>query len=191
MYRKGSQSAADRTLAEKLVTRADTLRKQVVATTEGGAITGEERLRELTDTAYGAITSSEAAPTPYQMARVNALERELGDVERGFGTLQAGELQVLNRALQRSGKPTINAAAVAFDVDQARGGPLDVLARGLLGMRFTGTVGSLLGLNEKDRLPARGTEVTSQRWLRLGAAFFHVLDRTAEDLAAGGKFQPA
>jgi hypothetical protein len=142
--------ATDRALAEKVVARADTLRKQVVATTEGGAITGEERLRELTDTAYGAITSSEAAPTPYQMARVDTLERELGDVESDFGSLQAGELKVLNSALQRGGKPTINVAAMTFDVDQARGGALDVLARGLLGMRFTGSVGALLGSIEKD-----------------------------------------
>ena len=33
------------------------MRKRIVATKEGGAITGEERLREHTDTLYGAIMS--------------------------------------------------------------------------------------------------------------------------------------
>ena len=43
--------------AAQLNAKADALRKQIVATKEGGAITGEERLREHTDDVYGAITS--------------------------------------------------------------------------------------------------------------------------------------
>ena len=39
--------------------KVDAVRKQIVATTEGGAITGEERLREHTDQLYGAILSYE------------------------------------------------------------------------------------------------------------------------------------
>ncbi|MBK8283560.1 MAG: sialidase [Ahniella sp.] len=39
---------------------ADALRKKIVATTEGGAITGEERLREHTDALYAAIVFWEA-----------------------------------------------------------------------------------------------------------------------------------
>ena len=66
-------SARDRE-AEKIAARGDVLRKEIAATTEGGAITGEERLREHTDTVYGAITGSEGAPTNYQLARIAALE---------------------------------------------------------------------------------------------------------------------
>ena len=36
--------------------KLDALKKQIVATKEGGAITGEERMREHLDTLYGAIT---------------------------------------------------------------------------------------------------------------------------------------
>ncbi|TMQ09204.1 MAG: sialidase, partial [Deltaproteobacteria bacterium] len=61
--------------------KLDAARKQIVATKEGGAITGEERLREHTDDIYGAITSVEDRPTNYQMARIDALDRELRDVE--------------------------------------------------------------------------------------------------------------
>ena len=45
--------------------KLDGLRKQIVATTEGGAITGEERLREHTDQLYGAIMvgTDRRAPT--------------------------------------------------------------------------------------------------------------------------------
>src|SRR6185312_9867467 len=74
----GSASApADvKTAAAQLSGKADALRKQIVATTEGGAITGEERLREHVDEIYGAINSVEDRPTAYQMARIDALDRE-------------------------------------------------------------------------------------------------------------------
>src|SRR4029077_14892554 len=42
--------------------KVDGVRKKIVATTEGGAITGEERLREHTDQLYGAILSYEGKP---------------------------------------------------------------------------------------------------------------------------------
>ena len=55
--------------AAQLLSKADALRKEIVATTEGGAITGEERLREHVDEIYGAINSVEDRPTAYQMAQ--------------------------------------------------------------------------------------------------------------------------
>ena len=67
--------------ATQLLAQADALRKEIVATTEGGAITGEERLREHTDEIYGAINSVEGRPTNYQLARIEALDRQLKDVE--------------------------------------------------------------------------------------------------------------
>src|SRR5206468_11249609 len=42
--------------------KVDAVRKKIVATTEGGAITGEERLREHTDQLYGALLSYEGKP---------------------------------------------------------------------------------------------------------------------------------
>ena len=57
--------------------KVDAVRKLIVATTEGGAITGEERLREHTDKLYGAILSYEGKPADYQVARIDSLRREL------------------------------------------------------------------------------------------------------------------
>ena len=62
--------------------KVDAVRKQIVATTEGGAITGEERLREHTDQLYGAILSYEGKPGDYQIARIDSLRRELDDVQK-------------------------------------------------------------------------------------------------------------
>ena len=61
--------------------KADAIRKDVVATSEGGAITGEERLREHLAYVYDALLSYEGRPGDYQVARVAVLERELKDVE--------------------------------------------------------------------------------------------------------------
>ena len=67
--------------------KVDAVRKQIVATTEGGAITGEERLREHTDQLYGAILSYEGKPADYQIAYIEALKRELDDVTKQFDQL--------------------------------------------------------------------------------------------------------
>ena len=63
------------------------LKKQIVATKEGGAITGEERLREHADGLYAALLSYEGKPTPYQLARIDVLAKELGEVKAEFEAL--------------------------------------------------------------------------------------------------------
>ena len=71
--------------------RLEELKKKIVATKEGGAVTGEERLREHADAVYGAIMSWEGRPARYQVERIEALERELGDVEKELdGLLPSG-----------------------------------------------------------------------------------------------------
>ncbi|MFX8891367.1 hypothetical protein ABTN09_20400, partial [Acinetobacter baumannii] len=50
--------------------KLDEVRKQIVATKEGGAITGEERLREHTDQLYGAILSWEGKPSATALAYI-------------------------------------------------------------------------------------------------------------------------
>src|SRR5947209_16293189 len=87
--------------------KVDAVRKQIVATTEGGAITGEERLREHTDHLYGAILAYEGTPGDYQIARIDALRKELGDVTRDFDQLIGKDLPALNDALKAKGKEPI------------------------------------------------------------------------------------
>jgi photosystem II stability/assembly factor-like uncharacterized protein len=104
--------------------KVDAVRKQIVATTESGAITGEERLRELTDQLYGAILSYEGKPGDYQIARIDALRRELDDVTKDFQQLLAKDLPVLNDALKAKGQPVIAAppAKVAINDPQLGSG---------------------------------------------------------------------
>jgi photosystem II stability/assembly factor-like uncharacterized protein len=130
----------ERKKGEALLAQAAAIKKQVVATKEGGAITGEERLREHMDTVYGAITFTEERPTPYHLARVDALERELKEVEDAFAKLTAQQV---------AGLP-FDLSEVRVAESAARGGPIEALANGLVGLRFTGSFDALAARGERD-----------------------------------------
>lgn len=86
---------------------SEDIRKKIVATKEGGAITGEERLREHTDMLYGAIMSHEGRPAPYQLERYAVLQRQLGDIGNEFNALSDASLPQINAALKTKGLPEI------------------------------------------------------------------------------------
>jgi len=115
------------------------LRKKIVATTEGGAITGEERLREHMDFVYGAIMSTEDKPTSYQMARVDALERELKDVEAAYAALAAGKLVSVNAQLKAKGWEEIAVHEPQEGAGGGGGGSATQLAAHLVGLRLFGS----------------------------------------------------
>jgi hypothetical protein len=75
------------------------LRKKIVATKEGGAITGEERLRENLADLYGSVNNYEGRPAQTQVDRAEAIARELADVMRDFDAWLAKELGGINSAL--------------------------------------------------------------------------------------------
>jgi len=93
--------------------KADAIRKQIVATKEGGAITGEERLREHADNLYGGIMSYDGKPADYQLARIDALKRELDDVTAEFAQFEKGDLAKANAALQAVNAAPITVPAAA------------------------------------------------------------------------------
>jgi hypothetical protein len=137
--------------ASQLSAKADDLRKEIVATKEGGAITGEERLREHADDVYGAITSVEDRPTDYQMARVDALDRELKDVEARWAAFQSADLATFNAKLKAANLTPLTVAEVEFDpAELPRGGRVSALVRGIVGLRYYGDAGSLETTSEKD-----------------------------------------
>ena len=130
--------------AGQLSEKADALRKEIVATKEGGAITGEERLREHVDQIYGAINSVEDRPTAYQLARIDALDRELSEVEKQWATMQAGEVSSFNAKLKAANLPPLTIAEFRYDPELlARGGRAAALVSGLVGTRFYGNAKAL------------------------------------------------
>ncbi len=96
---KLNQNDALRQRLAKLAADLDVVRGKIVATKEGGAITGEERLREFLGGLYGDVNGYEGKPTDSQMARADVLSRELEDVIREFQTLTSQQLSAINKQL--------------------------------------------------------------------------------------------
>jgi photosystem II stability/assembly factor-like uncharacterized protein len=101
---RASQLPPDDPLRKQLQTaaaQADEQRKKIVATKEGGAITGEERLREFLADLYSNVISYEGRPSQTQSERADSLARELGDVMKDFDGWETKELSGLNSALAK------------------------------------------------------------------------------------------
>ena len=104
LLQRAAQAASDTALAAQMSELADKLeemRKKIVATKEGGAVTGEERIREKTTALYGELTGYEGRPTDYQVARIASLSKELKDVFDSFNAFVAKELADANHSLQQ------------------------------------------------------------------------------------------
>ncbi len=109
MARAARLSAKDplRVRLQQLAEESDKLRSKIVATKEGGMITGEERLRELLGALYGDVTGWEGRPTDYQVKRTDALARELEDVATDFRKLVDKDLPGINPGLKKKKLETI------------------------------------------------------------------------------------
>src|SRR5262249_11878448 len=81
--------------------RLETARKLIVATKEGGAITGEERIREHLDSLYGALNNWEGRPARYQLDAIDALRRELGDVATTVDAIVGKDARALDDELKQ------------------------------------------------------------------------------------------
>ena len=100
--RAGRLSTGD-TLTSRLTrasSQVDDMRKKIVATKEGGMITGEERLRENLADLYGNVIFYDGRPSRAEFARTTAIGRELTDVSRTFDQWINRELGGINSALK-------------------------------------------------------------------------------------------
>jgi len=98
--------------------KIEAIRKKIVATTEGGAITGEERIREHTDQLYGALLSYEGKPGDYHLAYIDILRKELEDVSKDFDQLLATDLPTLNQSLKGKGKEEVKSPPAKVAVNE-------------------------------------------------------------------------
>jgi len=78
---------------------ADVIRKEIVATKEGGMITGEERLREYLCELYNNVVFYDGPPTQTEIERTDALKGELYDVSKKFDNWITKNLNTVNSAL--------------------------------------------------------------------------------------------
>jgi hypothetical protein len=84
-----------------------------VATKEGGAITGEERIREHLGSLYGNVDGYEGRPADYEVARTESLGRELEDVIADLHKLMDKQLPGINAGLQKKKLAAISVLAEA------------------------------------------------------------------------------
>lgn len=99
---RASKLPADDPLRQRLESasgQVDELRRKIVATKEGGMITGEERLREFLADLYGNVVFYEGRPSQAQVQRAEVLGREMSDVVKDFDAWTAKELSDINAAL--------------------------------------------------------------------------------------------
>ncbi len=97
----------------QLAADMDHMRTRIVATHEGGMITGEERLREYLGGLYGDVNGYEGRPTASQTARADVLARELEDLVREFTDLTGKQLPGVNRDLEARQLPAIRVISEA------------------------------------------------------------------------------
>ncbi len=86
---------------QQLADQADELRSRIVTTKEGGAVTGEIRIREYTTEVYGDVNAYEGRPTNEEAARTDALGHELEDVIKDFDQLTSSQLPRINAGLKK------------------------------------------------------------------------------------------
>jgi photosystem II stability/assembly factor-like uncharacterized protein len=103
--------------------QVDELRRKIVATKEGGSITGEERLRENLSDLYGNVVGFEGRPSQTQTERTAAIERELMDVVKDFDAWMAKELAGINSELTKKKlQPVMPITHEEWDKQSARTG---------------------------------------------------------------------
>jgi hypothetical protein len=90
-----------RSQLQQLAGKCDELRSKIVATKEGGMITGEERIREHLGQLYGSVNDYEGRPADYQAARTESLGHELEDVIDDLRKLTEKELAAVNAGLKK------------------------------------------------------------------------------------------
>jgi hypothetical protein len=88
-----------RAQVQALLTRLEEVRARLVATREGGGITGEERVREKMGALYGAINAYDGRPSQSQLGRIAELGKELAAVVADFDAVTKKELAAANAAL--------------------------------------------------------------------------------------------
>src|SRR6266700_4051393 len=98
---------------QDLAAKCDELRSKIVATKEGGMITGEERIRELLGQLYGSVNGYEGRPADYQAARADSLAHELEDVVGEFQKLTQKELPGINAGLKKKKAESISVLSEA------------------------------------------------------------------------------
>jgi photosystem II stability/assembly factor-like uncharacterized protein len=120
---------------QDLAAKCEVIRSKIVATKEGGMVTGEERIREHLGQLYGTVNGYEGRPTEYQSAREDSLAHELQDVLDDFEKLTQKELPAINGGLK---KRKAEAITVLSETDWQKKRQAEDTSGAAAGMQFFG-----------------------------------------------------
>jgi hypothetical protein len=84
-----------------LAGKFEDIRKLLVATREGGRLTGEEQLREKLGALYGAVNGYDGAPTGSQLAFKDVLAGELAKLKASYDALAVKDVTGMNVTLAK------------------------------------------------------------------------------------------
>jgi photosystem II stability/assembly factor-like uncharacterized protein len=102
--RAGRTSGGTARRLNRYADRLDEFREGLVATSEGGIFSAEEKLRENLGALYGAVNGYAGRPTDSELQRMEVLGRELEEAEQEFARLTSEtELDRLNAQLEKRG----------------------------------------------------------------------------------------
>jgi photosystem II stability/assembly factor-like uncharacterized protein len=97
--RLAKATATDRKPLSDLAAKADALYKTLVATREGGWLSGEEQLRERLGMLYGSVNSYDGRPTDPQLHEMALVEKELAKKSAELDAIVNKELAAANKML--------------------------------------------------------------------------------------------
>lgn len=90
-----------KTQLQALVDKLEKFRSHLVATAEGGWLSGDEQLRERLGKLYGGVNSYDGRPSQSQLDRVPLLETELAKAESDLDGLVKGDVASANKELEK------------------------------------------------------------------------------------------
>jgi hypothetical protein len=97
--RAAKVSGGDRKTLTDLANKSDALYKTLVATGEGGWLSGEEEIRERLGMLYGAVNIYDGRPTDPQLHEMALLEKEIAKKSSEWDAITAKELAAANKTL--------------------------------------------------------------------------------------------
>jgi photosystem II stability/assembly factor-like uncharacterized protein len=98
--RAAKLSGGEKTQLAALANKADALVKTLVATREGGWLSGEEEMRERLGMLYGAVNIYDGRPTDPQLEQMAILAKELDAKQAAFDAIVAKDVAAANKSLE-------------------------------------------------------------------------------------------
>ena len=116
-----TQNAGLKKSLQTYLDKIEKIRKELVATKGGQAITGEERIREKLSDLYGSVNSYEGRPTDSQINRIKGLQHDMDEQQKIADALWKTDLSKINDALKKE-KAMELSLMTRNDFDKLEGG---------------------------------------------------------------------